>query len=340
MSAVNVRPAPPVAPEVRAALDRVKREAPNLRSATMTPAESRASQRKNLPSFIRLPLSDMARIEDREIPGKGGTIRIRLYTPRSAVPGGSARPVSLFFHTGGFVFGDLDSDDPQCRRIAEVSGCIMVSVDYRLAPEHKFPGAYEDALSAWDWMVANARAIGGDGVRFGVCGGSAGGNLTAAVCRYARDQARARKGPVPLFQLVFVGGFNVPQDSVASHAWFALGGSNDEFARMVRSAYRRTEADQQDIRYSPLISDDFADFAPAMVIVGECDAMCDEGLMYAEKLRASKVPVDLHVAKGQVHQVFSWAGAFPEGPKVIALGAGAMRNAMERETSATQARNG
>jgi acetyl esterase len=313
-----------------AALERVKREAPNLRSATMSPAESRAAQRKFLPPFIRLPLSEMASIEDREIPGKGGPIRIRIYTPKSAVPGGGKRPVALFFHTGGFVFGDLDSDDPQCRRIAEESGCIMVSVDYRLAPENKFPGAYEDALSAWDWMVANATALGGDGVRFGVSGGSAGGNLTAAVCRHAREQSRAGKGPAPTFQLVFVGGFNVPQDSVPSHAWFAMGGSNDAFARMVRSAYRGTEADQQDVRYAPLISDDFAGFAPAMVIVGECDAMCDEGVIYAEKLRASGVPVELYVAKGQVHQVFSWAGAFPEGPKVIALGAGAMRRAMER----------
>jgi acetyl esterase len=210
----------------------------------MSPAESRASQRKNLPPFIRLPLSEMERIEDRAIPGKGGPIKIRIYTPKSAVPGGTARPVSLFFHTGGFVFGDLDSDDPQCRRIAEQSGCIMVSVDYRLAPENKFPGACEDALSAWDWVTANAKGIGGDGVRFGVSGGSAGGNLTANVCRYARDNHRAGRGPAVTFQLVFVGGFNVPQGSVPSHAWFALGGSNDEFARMVRSAYRGPESDQ------------------------------------------------------------------------------------------------
>ncbi len=315
---------PELAPEVREALERVRKAAPNLRSGDITPQESRAMQLKYLPAFTRLPLRDMEKVEDRSIPGPGGPIAIRICTPKSSMPGGTARPVCLFFHTGGFVFGSLDSDDPQCRHLADASGCIMVSVDYRLAPENKFPSACEDAIAAWDWITTHAKEIGGDGVRFAVSGGSAGGNLTANVCRHARD----RGAITPVFQLVFVGGFNVPHGSVASHALHSLGGSNEEFARMVRTAYIRSEADQKDIRYAPLISNDFNNFPPAMVVVGECDGMRDEGALYSQKLKASGVTVELYEARGQVHQVFSWAGAFPEGPKVIERGGAALRSAM------------
>jgi acetyl esterase len=168
----------------------------------------------------------MANVEDRQIPGKGGPIRIRICTPKTGKPG--EMPAGLFFHTGGFVFGDLDTDDPQCRYLADKSGCILVSVDYRLAPENRFPGAYEDAISAWEWLVANAGSLGADGKRFVVAGGSAGGNLTANVVRYARDSG----GPKVSFQCVFVGAFNV-NPPVPSHA-IELGASNSAYAKQLR----------------------------------------------------------------------------------------------------------
>ncbi|MFM9969522.1 MAG: alpha/beta hydrolase [Burkholderiales bacterium] len=316
---------PDLDPEVVAVLERVKREAPKLRSADLTFAESRALRKKETPAWLRLPLRDMARVEDRDIPGKAGAIRVRICTPKSGVEG--ERAVGLFFHTGGFVFSDLDTDDPQCHRIADESGAILVSVEYRLAPEDKFPAAYEDAVAAWDWVVKHARELGGDGKRFIVCGGSAGGNLTAGVCRHARDSG----GPVPTMQVVFVGAFNHP--GVPSHAMHNVGGSGQAYSNMLREAYRRSPDDAQDVRYAPLIATEFKNFPRAMIIVAQCDAFCDEGKLYAEKLREAGVPVELVEAKGQIHQVFSWSGAFSMGPKLIDQAAAAMREALQTKTA-------
>lgn len=312
---------PEVSAEVRAVMQRVKEEAPNLRTVASSFAETRAMRKRATPGWLRLPLSPMAKVEDRVIEGRGGPLNIRICTPNA---GSAPRPVALFFHTGGFVFGDLDTDDPQCRYLADKTGVIMVSVDYRLAPENKFPGAYEDAVAAWDWIVAHAREIGGDGERFGVCGGSAGGNLTANVCRYARE----RGGPRPAFQCVFVGAFNV-HPPVPSRA-HDQGASNADYARQLQEAYRGSDADRGDIRYAPLIGTDYSAHPPAFICVAECDGFCDEGKLYAQKLEASGVPVTLHEAKGQIHQVFSWAGGFSEGPKVLDRAAAHIRQCIAK----------
>jgi acetyl esterase len=312
---------PELDPEVTAVLERVKREAPKLRSADLSFAESRALRKKETPAWLRLPLREMAKVEDREIPGAGGPLRIRICTPKTGKEG--ARAVGLFFHTGGFVFSDLDTDDPQCRRIADESGVIMVSVEYRLAPENKFPAAYEDAVAAWDWVVKHARDISGDGRRFIVCGGSAGGNLTAGVCRHARDAG----GPMPAMQVIFVGAFNHP--GVPSHALSEVGGSGQAYSKMLRAAYLRSPDDPNDVRYAPLVATEFKNFPPAMIVVAECDAFCDEGKLYAEQLRKAGIAVELVEAKGQIHQVFSWSGAFSMGPKLIDQAGAAIRNALE-----------
>lgn len=313
-------------PEVNAVLERVKREAPNLRSAKLSFAESRALRKKETPAWLRLPLREMARVEDRSIPGPGGPIRVRICTPKSGEEG--ARPVGLFFHTGGFVFSDLDTDDPQCRHIADETGCIMVSVEYRLAPENKFPAAYDDAIAAWQWLSKHAREIGGDGERFIVCGGSAGGNLTAGVCRHARDSG----APAITMQVVFVGAFNV-HPPLPSHALHGMGGSGQAYSNMLRDAYRSSAADQNDVRYAPLVATEFRGFPPAMIVVADCDAFCDEGRMYADKLRAAGVAVELMVAEGQIHQVFSWSGAFSQGPKVLDRAAAALCKALEAKAA-------
>jgi acetyl esterase len=307
--------------EVRAVLDRVKREAPRLRSADLSIPESRALRKRETPAWLRLPLREMARVEDRSIPGPGGSVRVRICTPRTGTEG--ARAVGLFFHTGGFVFSDLDTDDPQCRHLAEETGCIMVSVEYRLAPENKFPAAYEDAIAAWDWVTAHAREIGGDGKRFIVCGGSAGGNLTAGVCRHARDSG----GPAIAMQVVFVGAFNVATP-LPSHAMQEMGGSGQAYSQLLREAYRRSPEDRNDVRYAPLIAEEFRHFPPAFIVVAECDAFCDEGRLYADKLRASGVPVELVFAEGQIHQVFSWSGAFSQGPQLLDRASAALRVAL------------
>jgi acetyl esterase len=309
-------------PEVAAVLERLKSEGLNLRSAELSPSEARAARAKQ-PAWLRLPMREMARVEDRIIPGPGGPLAIRICTPRSTA-GSGAPPVALFFHSGAFVFGSLDSDDPQCRRIAAESGCILVSVDYRLAPENKFPAAYDDAIAAWHWITTHAREIGGDGKRFAMSGASAGGNLSVGICKHARDL----DGPKPRFQLIFVGSFHVSHP-LPSHALRDRNGSGRAYSEFVNQAYRRSEADINDPRYAPLIGSDFRGMPPAMIITAECDAFSDEGALYAEKLRDCGVPAELYCARGQIHQVFSWAGAFPEGPRVLDRGAAALCAAMQ-----------
>jgi acetyl esterase len=309
---------PELSAEVKAVMERVRTEAPNLRAATSSFPETRALRKRATPKWLRLPMAEMAKVEDRQIAGQSGPINIRICTPKT---GKAPRAVALFFHTGGFVFGDLDTDDPQCRYLAHKSGCIMVSVDYRLAPENKFPGAYEDAITAWEWILKNATEIGGDGKRFGVTGGSAGGNLSANVCRHAKEHGQ------PLaFQCIFVAAFNV-NPPPPSHA-VELGASGSAYSKMLREAYRSSGNDWNDVRYAPLTAKDFSGYPPAFICVADCDAFYDEGRMYAEKLRAAGVPVALHEAKGQIHQVFSWAGGFSEGPKVLDKAAAMMRKAV------------
>ena len=206
----------------------------------------------------------------------------------------------------------------------------MVSVDYRLAPENKFPAAYEDAIAAWIWVSTHAKEIGGDGKRFGVSGASAGGNLTAGVCHYARDHG----GPAITYQLIFVGAFNI-HPLVPSQLRRTHGGSDGSYAEMVRNAYRNSEKDREDIRYAPLIATDLRGFPPATIVVADCDAFYDEGLMYADKLRNAGIQVEVIIAKGQVHHVFPWAGAFAEGRGLLDRGAATLRLAMEINSAAS-----
>ncbi len=309
-------------PQVAAVLERARKEEVGPRSPLVSATEARAA-RANQPQWLRLPMREMASVQDRSIPGPGGPLAIRICTPRSGAAG-EARPVVLFFHSGAFVFGDLDSDDPQCRRIADESGCILVSVDYRLAPEHKFPAAYDDAIAAWHWVSKHAGEIGGDGKRFAVSGASAGGSLCVSICRHAREL----EGPKPGFQLIFVGAFHVSQP-LPSHTLRDEFPPGRAYAEFVAEAYRRSEADSADPRYAPLLGGDFLRMPPALIITAECDPFSDEGALYAEKLRDCGVQAELYCARGQVHQLFSWAGAFPEGARALDRGAAALRAAME-----------
>ena len=306
-------------PEVAAVLGRL--QGLNLRTADLSPSDARAARARQ-PAWLNLSTREMARVEDRQIPGPGGPLAIRIFTPHASESDGGC-PVVVFFHSGAFVFGSLDSNDPQCRRIADESGCILASVAYRLAPENKFPAAYDDAIAAWHWVCAHARDIGGDGTRFAVCGASAGANLSVSLCKHARELG----GPKPAFQLIFVGGFHVSQP-LPSHALRDELPGGRAYTEFVDRAYRRSEADFGDPRYAPLVGDDFNGMPPAMIFTAECDAVSDEGVLYAEKLRDCGVQAELYCSRGQVHQLFSWAGAFSEGPRVIDRGAAALRKAM------------
>ena len=219
----------------------------------------------------------LPRVEDRRIPGPDSEIPIRVYSP----PRADRQPILVFYHGGGFRLGDLDSYDAICRDLAARSGAIIVSVGYRLAPEHVYPAAVDDSYAALAWVHAHAADIGGDATRLAVGGDSAGGNLAAAVSLKARDLA----GPPLVFQLLTYPALNFAEMETESHKLFAegylIGGAAHEFTR---DAYVPNPADRRHPYASPLLANDLTDLPPALVITAEFDPLRDEGEMYARKL--------------------------------------------------------
>ena len=243
----------------------------------------------------------LPRVEDRRIPGPDSEIPIRVYSPSRA----DRQPILVFYHGGGFRLGDLDSYDAICRDLAARSGAIIVSVGYRLAPEHVYPAAVDDSYAALEWVHAHAADIGGDATRLAVGGDSAGGNLAAAVSLKARDLA----GPPLVFQLLIYPALNFAEMETESHKLFAegyiIGGAAHEFTR---DAYVPNPADRRHPYASPLLANDLTDLPPALVIAAEFDPLRDEGEMYAQKLADAGVQARATRYEGVPH-AFLYAGA-------------------------------
>ncbi len=243
----------------------------------------------------------LPRVEDRRIPGPDSEIPIRVYSPSRA----DRQPILVFYHGGGFRLGDLDSYDAICRDLAARSGAIIVSVGYRLAPEHVYPAAVDDSYAALEWVHAHAADIGGDATRLAVGGDSAGGNLAAAVSLKARDLA----GPPLVFQLLIYPALNFAEMETESHKLFAegyiIGGAAHEFTR---DAYVPNPADRRHPYASPLLANDLTDLPPALVITAEFDPLRDEGEMYAQKLADAGVQARATRYEGVPH-AFLYAGA-------------------------------
>ncbi|AMA57436.1 alpha/beta hydrolase [Bradyrhizobium sp. CCGE-LA001] len=228
----------------------------------------------------------------------GVTIEARLYA-RAAPNDRNPAPVLLYMHGGGFVVGSLDSHQPLCRGLAEDSGAAVLSVGYRLAPEHKFPTAFEDAVDTLAWIGREGRAIGLDPRRVAVGGDSAGGTLAAALAIEAKTNASL---PQPLLQVLAYPGLSSRQTS-ASYERYGTGhllerSTVDWFFRQ----YLRDDADRDDWRFAPLAADDLSGLAPAFIVLAEFDPLVDEGRDYAARLGAAGVPVDLQVYPGMIHE--------------------------------------
>ena len=219
----------------------------------------------------------LPRVEDRRIPGPDGEIPIRVYWPSR----GERQPILVYYHGGGFRLGDLDTYDPICRELAARSGAVVVSVAYRLAPEHVYPAAVVDSYAALEWVHAHAADIGGDPNRLAVGGDSAGGNLAAVVALKARDHS----GPPIAFQLLIYPVLDFAAMETESHRLFAdgfiIGGAAHEFTR---DSYLPNSADRRHPYASPLRSDVFTGLPPALVITAQFDPLRDEGELYARKL--------------------------------------------------------
>ena len=248
------------------------------------------------------------------IDGADGPLKARMYTPLGA--GIAPGPGLVFFHGGGFVLGDIDSHDMICRRLADGARCRVISVDYRLAPEHRFPAAHEDAEAAWRWIVAHAETLGLDTDRLAVGGDSAGGNLSAFIAQ----QMNRTGGPMPAFQLLMyplVQFADIRSKKMKfQESGFFISPAVFEF---YRDAYITDAADRMDVRVSPLFAgdEDFSGLPPAHVILCGWDPLKDEGQAYADKLAAQGVPVTVREHAGMVHGFMNLTGVSTKAREAI-----------------------
>jgi acetyl esterase len=249
--------------------------------------------------------------ELRTVPGAVDARRVCLYTPQGA--GTGPRPGLVFFHGGGFVLGSIESHDGVCRELAAKAGVVVVSVDYRLAPEHPFPAGPEDAVAATRWILANAESLGISPGAVGVGGDSAGGNLSAVVAQALRGEART-----PAFQLLFypVCDFTRPG---ASHRYFSEGyvltkSSMDWFEENYIPGVSKT-----DPRVSPFHAKDLSGLPPALVITAGFDPLRDEGRAYAEAMRSAGIDAEHVCAEGSMHGFINVTGGLKASARMMAL---------------------
>ncbi len=258
-----------------------------------SPQEARAAINA-LIGVVAGPPPQVAKVEDRMIPGPGGQIPVRIYTPAGAAPMGAL----VYFHGGGWVVGDIASHDVLCRGLANGAGCVTVSVDYRLAPEYKFPAAPEDCYAATQWVADNAGPLGVDPKRIAVGGDSAGGNLAAVVAQMARD----RSGPKIKFQLLIYPATDWAHET-ASQREFTEDGYILSRADMVwfYGHYMNSDSDRTNPYLSPACAKSLANLPPAYVITCAVDPLRDEGEAYAEALRKAGVAVKSKRYPGVCH---------------------------------------
>jgi acetyl esterase len=243
----------------------------------------------------------VAAVENRGIPGPAGVLPVRVYTPEGRGP----FPLVVFFHGGGWVLGDLDTHDRFCRALCASAGCVVVSVGYRLAPEHPFPAASDDALAATRWVAAYAAEIGGDPVWIAVAGDSAGGNLAAAATLRIRDEG----GPVLRGQLLIYPGLRYPSPPTPSYVENAEGyGMTREAATWFWDKYLGDRTHATNPLAAPLLAPDLGGLPPALVVTAQYDVLRDEGELYAQRLRAAGVPTRLSRYDGVHHRFAEFIG--------------------------------
>ncbi len=305
-------------PAMHSVLDRIGR-APQVPLHALTPVQARAAYEVGARLLDVVP-PKLHRVESFTLSARDGhDVPVRLYAPA-----GEQLPVLVYFHGGGFTIGSIATHDVVCRTLSHLTHCAVLSVDYRLAPQHKFPFAHDDAWDAVQWAAREGASVGLDTSRIAVGGDSAGGTLAAACALQARDSG------LPLvLQLLFYPGCAAHQDT-PSHKAFAHGFLLEEpHISYFFNHYLRCAADRDDWRFSPLNAPDVDGVAPAWFGLAECDPLVDEGLMYADKLRATGVVVDLEIYRGVVHGFIMMGRAIPEALRAHADAARALKNAFQ-----------
>lgn len=287
----------------------------------LTPQEARTMFEALAEARRKLAVEPVDQIRDLKIPGPEDEIPIRVYTPKVQSPA----PALIYFHGGGWVLGGLESHDHVCPALANNASCVVLSVDYRLAPEHKFPAAVHDSFAATQCIADHAGELGVDRSRIAVGGDSAGGNLAAVVSQIARD----RGGPALAYQLLIYPGTDMrmsmpsidenadgPLLTKASMHWFV-------------NHYLNSDADRTDPLASPLLASNLRDLPPAFILTAECDPLRDEGEAYGQHLREAGVPVEVQRYEGMPHGFFSFAAALDGGRRALADVTSRLRSAFE-----------
>jgi len=326
MSSHHRNPRALLTPAMRGVLDRIAR-AGHPPMHALSPEQAKQAYAVGA-GVLDVPAHKLARIDGLNIRARDGfELPARLFAPASDGP----LPVLLYFHGGGFTVGSVATHEPLCRHLAHLAHCAVVSVDYRLAPEWKFPTAVHDAWDSLIWLRENAAALGLDASRIAVGGDSAGGTLTAVTAIGARDA-----GWSLALQLLFYPGCAGHQNT-PSHTVFEQGFLLEEpHITYFFEHYLRSPADRDDWRFAPLdgVDDhghtrDLEGVAPAWIGLAECDPLVDEGVMYADRLRMAAVPVDLEIYAGVVHGFIQFGRAIPQALQSHNDAARALRTAFQ-----------
>jgi len=285
----------------------------------LSPAEARE---RAMPPELAGPEQPVHQVENRKVPGDGGLIPVRVYRPSPASP----LPALMYFHGGGFVLGGLDMVDRTCRALANASGCVVISVDYRLAPEHPFPAAADDAFAATQFVAEHASDFGVDPSLLAVGGDSAGGNLATVVALRARDAG----GPPLAFQLLVYPLVDFTDHDSGSmreygEGHFLTSPIMDYFA----DHYLPPGVDRRQPWVSPLKAT-LAGLPPAAVLTAECDPLRDQGEAYASRLRDAGVTAGLKRYDGMIHPFFGLGGIIDGAREAVADASAALKAALTR----------
>jgi acetyl esterase len=278
------------------------------------------------PPAARLFFEQFAGVMDGEVPALpavedriAGDVPVRIYRPEGTGP----FPLLVWFHGGGWVIGSVQGGDATCRRLAAGAGAVVVSVEYRLAPEYPFPAAPEDCYAATVWAVAHAGELGADPARVAVGGDSAGGNLAAVIAMMARDQG----GPSLRFQLLVY----PVTDALSTYPSYIENGEGylltSDTMRWFIGHYLG-EADPKDPLASPIYAPDLSGLPPALVLTAEYDPLRDEGEAYGKLLEMAGVPTAVRRFDGQIHGFFGFAAVFPAALEGVGIAAEAVREAL------------
>ncbi len=304
--------------QAKAIVDRANTsDAPSIMESTPEQARKMMDAVLNLYGW---PGPEMGSVKDIQVPGPAGDITCRVFIPKGITP---KAPVLIYFHGSGWVIGGLDSHENEARHYADGANCIVVVPDYRLAPEHKFPGAAEDCYAVLCWVGDNATKLGGNPDNIAIAGDSAGGNLTAAVSQIALR----RDGPALVYQIL------VYPVCDTHHHWDSYQRNSEGYylttAAMAwfREQYLSSEADREDYRASPVLGDQLTGLPPALVMTAGFDPLCDEAEAYARRMREAGVEVEYLCYENQIHGFVSFAGAIDDGKEFIARASTALHKA-------------